>query len=83
MLNAIAMKPPCELHDFCVLTTTTKSRAKIWYQFVVDSLLIVAPIVCGVLCLELVLLLGTLCPSTFAIILTRKRKLVALLQLSS
>ena len=46
MLNAIAMKPPCELNDFCDLTTTD-SRAKIWYQFVVDSLFIVAPIVCG------------------------------------
>ena len=45
MLNAIAMKHPCELNEFCVLTTT-KSRAKIWFQFVVDSLFIIAPIVC-------------------------------------
>ena len=27
--------------------TATESRAKIWYQLVVDSLFIVAPIVCG------------------------------------
>ena len=44
-----------------------------------DSLFVVAPIVCGVLCLILVLLFGTLFPSSFAIILIGKRELVALL----
>ena len=46
---------------------------------VVDSLLIVAPIVCGVLCLILVSLFTALCPSGFAIILMGKIELVALL----
>ena len=46
---------------------------------VVDLLLIVAPIVCWVLCLVLVSLFTTLCPSGFAIILMEKIKLYALL----
>ena len=41
------------------------------------------PLFVGVLCLLLVLLFTTLCPSRFAIILMWKRGLVALLWLSS
>ena len=37
----------------------------------------------GVLCLVLVLLFSTLCPSSFAIISVEKRELIALLCLSS
>ena len=37
----------------------------------------------GALCLVLVLLFSTLCPSSFAIILMGKRELLALLKLSS
>ena len=40
-------------------------------------------IVCGGLCLVLVLLFSNLCPSNFTIILIGKRELVALLILSS
>ena len=47
---------------------------------VVDSVFIVATIVCGVLCLVLVLLIN---PSSIAIILMGKRELVALFKLSS
>ena len=43
----------------------------------------VAPIVCGVLCLVLVFLIRTLCPSSVAIALMGKRGLVVLLYLSS
>ena len=42
-------------------------------KFVVDLLFIVAPIICGGLCLVLVLLFSTLCPSSLAIILERER----------
>ena len=49
---------------------------------VVDSLFIVAPFFVGDLCLVLVLLFGTWCLFSFAIILMEKRELV-LLYLSS
>ena len=45
----------------------------------IDLVFIVSLIVYGVLCLALFLLFSTLCPSSFAIILTGKRELVALL----
>ena len=41
--------------------------------------LLVLPLFVGVMCLVLVLLFSTLCPSDFAIILMWKRDLVALL----
>ena len=41
------------------------------------------PLIVRILCLVLVLLFSTLCSSSFAIILMRKRELVALLKLSS
>ena len=40
--------------------------------------LLLLPLFVGVLCLVLVLLSSTLCPSSFAIILMGKRELVAL-----
>ena len=47
---------------------------------VIDSLFIVAPIVCDALCLVIVLLFSTLChSSSVAITLMEKRELVALL----
>ena len=49
---------------------------------VVDLLFYVPHIVCGGSVLVFVLVCITLCPSSFAIILTRKRELVALLLLS-
>ena len=60
MCITIVRKPPCELNNVCA-KTTTESRANICYQYlnplsvlrrwsvVVDSLFIVALIVCGVL----------------------------------
>ena len=41
------------------------------------------PLFMGVLCLVLILLFSTLCPTSFAIILMGKRELVAYLKLSS
>ena len=45
--------------------------------------LLVLSLLVGVLCLVLVLIFSTLCLSSFAIILIRKRELVALLWMSS
>ena len=45
--------------------------------------LLVLSLLVGVLCLVLVLIFSTLCPSSFAIILIGKRELVALLWMSS
>ena len=44
--------------------------------------ILLPPLFVGVLCLVLVMLFSTLCPSSFAIILMGKRELVALLLLS-
>ena len=49
---------------------------------VVDLLLYVPPIVCGGSVFVFVLAYVAMCPSSFAIVLTRKRELVVLLQLS-
>ena len=45
--------------------------------------LLLLPLFVGVLCLVIVLIFGTLCPSSFAITLMGKRELVAVLKLSS
>ena len=88
--------PPCELNKFCALTTT-ESKAKIWCQknaFKPLTLVASAALRSKVVVLFLliyclwrfvlvfVLVCITLSLSSFAIILTRTRELVALLILS-
>ena len=86
------MKPPCKLNTFCVLTRM-ESRSHLGPNgfgrcsflgggsVVVDAVSIVAPIVCwGTVFGTCSVVLSIL--SSFAIILVRKRELVALLLLS-
>ena len=54
-----------------------RSMAMVLLLLIRCSLLL--PLFVGVVCLVIVLLFGTLCPSSFAIILIGKRELVALL----
>ena len=82
----VGRKPLCELNIFFALTTTTtttESRAVNVFKppvalFLLIRCLLLLPLFVRVLCLVLLLLFITLCPSSFALILTRERELVAL-----
>ena len=67
---------------FLMAWLTLSKVEEIMIFVVVDILFNVLPIVCGNSVFDFVLLCITLCPSSFAIILKKKRKLVALLLLS-
>ena len=100
MISSIALvkKSPCELINFCVLTTTESrmktcaskmhlsppvAKAAVRSKAVVLLLLFYClmyfPLFVGFLCLSLICYALLYVHSSFAIILNRKRKLVALL----
>ena len=60
-----------------VASAAVRSKAVVLLLLIYCLLLL--PLFVGVLCLVFVLLYSTLCPSSFAIILMRKRELIALL----
>ena len=83
----VGRKILCELNIFFALTTTTttttESRAVNVFKppvalFLLIRGLLLLPLFVRVLCLVLLLLFITLCPSSFELILTRERELVAL-----
>ena len=66
-------------NSLCLAMKIKAIRSKEVVLFLSDSLYIVTQNVSGGMCLVIVLLFSTLCPSNFAIILEANRELVALL----
>ena len=77
-LTMLLVSLQCVIVAFKVRLLSVQSGGSV----VVDLLLYVPPIVCGGSVFVFVLAYVAMCPSSFAIVLTRKRELVVLLQLS-
>ena len=71
-IYVISSKPP-------VVYADVRSKAVVLLLLLLIYCLLLLTLFMGVLCLTIVLLFRTLCPSSFAIILMGKRDLVALL----